>query len=129
VTVPVIDAQVHPYERNHIARPWVGSSMPGGPEEITGQHVVATMDSLNVVGALLVSTYSTYRFDPSYVIEVRNAHPDRFAMVTPVDPDSEDISDVIAEWARTPGAVGVRVVLSSAHDVQLRGREAQMTLV
>jgi L-fuconolactonase len=126
-TVPVVDAQVHTYERNHIERPWMGSSMPGGPEEVTGQHVVATMDSLNVDGALLVSTYSTYRFDPSYVIEVRNAYPDRFAMVTPVDPDREDISEVIAEWARTPGAVGVRVVLSNSHDVQLPTRSANDT--
>jgi L-fuconolactonase len=121
--VPVIDAQVHVYERNRPARAWMGSMPVNGPQEVTGQSMVNAMDSINVDGALLVSVHAIYRYDPSYVMEVRDAYPDRFAMVAPVDPDREDISDVMAEWARTPGAVGVRVLLTSNH-VELLERSA-----
>ncbi len=45
-------------------------------------------------------------------MEVQRAHPDRFAIVKPVDPDDPAVGDVIAEWKRTPGAVGVRIMLT-----------------
>jgi L-fuconolactonase len=43
---------------------------------------------------------------------VQRAHPGRFAIVKPVDPDDPAVGDVIAEWKRTPGAVGVRIMLT-----------------
>jgi predicted TIM-barrel fold metal-dependent hydrolase len=45
-------------------------------------------------------------------VEVQRAHPDRFAIVKPVDPDNEAVDEVIAEWKRTPGAVGIRIMLT-----------------
>ena len=42
-----IDSQVHSYERNSPARPWVGFLQ--GPEEVTGEQMVAAMDSVGVV--------------------------------------------------------------------------------
>jgi L-fuconolactonase len=107
----VIDAQVHVYERNHPGRPWV-KQIPG-PAEVTGNDMIKAMDSVGVDGALLLSTYTTYKFDPSYAIEACAAHPDRFAMITPIDPSRDDIVDVISDWAAKPGAVGVRLLLSS----------------
>jgi predicted TIM-barrel fold metal-dependent hydrolase len=53
-----------------------------------------------------------YRYDASYAVEVQRAHPGRFAIVKPVDPDDPAVGDVIAEWKRTPGAVGVRIMLT-----------------
>ena len=38
-------------------------------------------------------------------------HPDRFALVKPVDPADHSVAEVIAEWKRTPGTVGVRMLL------------------
>jgi predicted TIM-barrel fold metal-dependent hydrolase len=73
--------------------------------------MITAMDAAGVDGALLVSQWAKYQFDPSYAIEVRADHPDRFAMVTPVDHHRPDVGEVIAEWARTPGAVGIRTVL------------------
>ena len=63
-----IDSQVHSYERNSPARPWVGFLQ--GPEEVTGEQMVAAMDSVGVDGALLVSPFSMYGYDPSYALEV-----------------------------------------------------------
>src|ERR1700730_11361925 len=105
----IIDAQVHVYERDHPGRPWRGR-LPG-PAEVTGDDMVAALDAAGVDGALLVSPWTMYRFDASHTIEVRSAHPDRFAMVAPIDPRGEDIDGEIERWASTRGAVGARLML------------------
>src|SRR5262249_59350321 len=33
-------------------------------------------------------------------------------IVKPVDPDDPAVGDVIAEWKRTPGAVGIRIMMT-----------------
>jgi predicted TIM-barrel fold metal-dependent hydrolase len=73
--------------------------------------MVAEMDAAGVDGAILVSAFAMYRYDPSYALEASKRHPGRFAVVTPVDPADQAIADVIAEWKSTPGAVGVRMLL------------------
>jgi hypothetical protein len=44
---------------------------------------VAAMDAVGVDGAVLVSPFSIYRFDVSYVLEVEAKYPDRFCLVKP----------------------------------------------
>tara|TARA_B100001971_G_scaffold146984_1_gene135999 strand:- start:385 stop:1158 length:774 start_codon:yes stop_codon:yes gene_type:complete len=83
-----------------------------GPEEVTGDDMVAAMDAVGVDGALLVSPYSMYRYDASYALEVHQKHPGRFGLIRPFDPQSEAIADEVAEWAATPGVVGVRIMLT-----------------
>jgi hypothetical protein len=36
------------------------------------------------------------------------AHPGRFAIVKPVDPDDPAVADVVPDWKNTPGAVEAR---------------------
>lgn len=105
----IIDSQVHTYERNHPGRPWVG--ILHGPPEVTGDDMVAAMDAVGVDGALLVSPYAMYRFDGSYAVEVYKKHPQRFGLIKPVDTSNPDVASVVADWAKTPGAVGVRIML------------------
>ncbi|MGD9617804.1 MAG: amidohydrolase [Alphaproteobacteria bacterium] len=105
----VLDAQVHAYEHNHPGRPWVGTLY--GPEEVTGDQMVAAMDAAGVNGAILVSPFSMYRYDASYALEVYAAHPDRFRLVKPVDPTDPAVVDTIDEWASTKGTVGIRIFL------------------
>jgi L-fuconolactonase len=107
--MPILDAQVHAYERNHPGHPWVGTLY--GPPEVTGDQMVAAMDAAGVDGAILVSPFSMYRFDASYALEVYAAHPDRFRLVKPVDPTDPGVVDTIAEWASTEGTVGIRIFL------------------
>ena len=107
--MPVIDVQVHPFERNHPGRPWAGPSH--GLLSASGEEMVAAMDSVGVDGAVMVSSFSAYRFDPSYALEVYNKYPEKFRVVTPVDASDAGIEDIVARWAVTPGARGIRIIL------------------
>lgn len=108
---PTIDSQVHAYERDRPERPWSGFLQ--GPDEVTGDDMVAAMDAVGVDGALLVSPFSMYRYDASYALEVYAKHPGRFGLIRPFDPQSEAVADEVAEWARTPGVVGARIMLAA----------------
>ena len=98
----IIDSQVHCYEANTPKRPW--HSVPNWPDHVTGDEMVAAMDRVGVDGAIFISAFSMYRYDASYAVEVQRAHPGRFALVKPVDPDDPAVADVIADWKKTPGA-------------------------
>ena len=106
-----MDSQVHAYERNRPERPWIGFLQ--GPDEVTRDDMVTAMDAVGVDGALLVSPFSMYRYDAGYVLEVYASHPDRFGLIKPFDPQSEMVAEEVAEWARTPGVVGARIMLTA----------------
>jgi hypothetical protein len=105
----IIDAQVHCYERNRPERPWAGVLV--GPDEMTGDQMVAAMDAVGVDGAVLVSPFTMYQYDPSYVLEVEAKHADRFCLVKPVNPSDPAVADSIADWKTKKGTVGVRILL------------------
>src|SRR4051812_43383007 len=106
----IIDSQVHVYEANTPQRPW--HSVPNWPAHVTGDEMVAAMDKVGVDGAIFISAFSMYQYDASYAVEVQQAHPDRFAIVKPVNPDDPAVADVIADWKKVPGAVGIRIMLT-----------------
>ena len=108
----IIDCQVHAYEANTPNRPW--HSLPNWPDHVTGDEMVAAMDKVGVDGAIFVSAFGLYQYDASYAVEVQQAHPDRFAIVKPVNPDDPAVADVIADWKQTPGAVAIRIMLPKA---------------
>ena len=70
---PTIDCQVHAYERNTPENPW--TSFLTGPDEVTGDDMVAAMDAVGVDGALLISPFTIYGYDPTYVLSVQEKHP------------------------------------------------------
>lgn len=107
---PVIDCQVHAYDRNRPERPWAGSLV--GPASATGDEMVAAMDAVGVDGALLVSPYRMYRYDGSYALAVQAAHPGRFGLIKPFDPNATDVATELAAWAEKPGVVGARLMLT-----------------
>ena len=105
----IIDSQIHAYEANTARRPW--HSVPNWPAHVTGDEMAAAMDAVGVDGAIFISAFGLYQYDASYAVEVQRAHPGRFAIVKPVDPDDPAVADVIADWKQTPGTVGVRIML------------------
>jgi predicted TIM-barrel fold metal-dependent hydrolase len=108
--MPIIDSQVHAYEANTPARPW--HNVPNWPAHVTGDEMVAAMDKVGVDGAIFISAFTMYRYDASYAVAVQQAHPSRFGLVKPIDPDNPDLADVVAEWKQTPGTVGIRIMLT-----------------
>jgi L-fuconolactonase len=105
----IIDSQVHAYEANTPKRPW--DTVPNWPPHVTGDEMVAALDKVGVDGAIFVSSFSMYRYDASYAVEVQKAHPRRFALVKPVDPDDPSVAEVVADWKKTPGTVGIRIMI------------------
>jgi hypothetical protein len=55
---------------------------------VTGDQMVAAMNSVGVDGALLVSPFSMYDYDPSYAIEVHNKYLGKFGVIRPFGPES-----------------------------------------
>lgn len=107
---PVIDAQVHAYEADHPDRPW--AAVLTGPSSANGAELVAAMDAVGVDGAILVSPYTMYRYDPSFALEVYADHPGRFGLVTPFDAADPAVGDRVADWAAREGTVGIRLLLA-----------------
>jgi L-fuconolactonase len=107
--VTIIDSQVHCYEANTPKRPWANT--PNWPAHVTGDEMVAALDKNGVDGAIFISAFAMYRFDGSYATEVQRKYPGRFGIVKPVDPDDPNVADVVAEWKKTPGTVGIRIML------------------
>ena len=107
-----IDCQVHPFLANTPDRPWANPH-PDGRAHVNADEMVMAMDAVGVDGAIAVSPRGMYAFDPSYAVEVQRAHPGRFAIVRPCDPENPAVGETIAEWKRVPGAVAVRLMLGS----------------
>ena len=116
----IIDAQVHAYEADHPGRPW--AAVLTGPPSANGPEMVAAMDAVGVHGAILVSAYTMYRYDPSFALGVHADHPGRFGLVAPFDTADPAIGEKIADWAATDGTVGVRLLL--AHGISDAAGEA-----
>jgi predicted TIM-barrel fold metal-dependent hydrolase len=55
-----------------------------------------------------------YQYDASYAVEVQKAHPGKFGIVKPVNPDDPAMDEIVAQWKKTPGAVGIRIMLPKA---------------
>lgn len=106
----IIDAQVHAYERDHPARPWTDAL--AGPDQVSGDDMVAAMDAVGVDGALLVSVFTMYRYDASYAVSVQAAHPDRFGLIKPVDPSDPGVVETIDDWAAQDGTVAIRIMMN-----------------
>ena len=106
----IIDSQVHVYDANTPKRPW--NSVPNWPPHVTGDEMVAAMDKVGVDGAIFISSFSMYQYDASYAVEVQRAHPGRFGLVKPVSPNDPAVADVIADWKKAPGTVGIRIIVT-----------------
>ena len=95
-----IDSQVHAYERNHPGRPWAEVLRTARP-----RSRATTWSRPWTPSASMARCWSRriamYRYDASYALEVHAAHPGRFGLVKPVDPNDPKVAETIAEWAAT----------------------------
>jgi hypothetical protein len=66
---------------------WRGLSLQIPPRAHFVRATVRVHDYPDGHLAIFISAFSLYRYDTSYAVEVQRAHPGRFAIVKPVDPD------------------------------------------
>jgi hypothetical protein len=95
---------------NHPGRLWASPSY--GLDSATGEEIVAAMNSVGVDGAIMVSSFSAYEYDPSYALEVYNTYRDKFRVVTSVN-------------ATHPAIDGIRTKLDRARTAPRRLRNAR----
>jgi L-fuconolactonase len=76
-----------------------------------------------------------YRYDASYAVEVQRAHPGRFAIVKPVDPDDPAVStssrssEVAISWCgRPPGIITLSPTPNRAFRPPANSRSTQLSL-
>ena len=105
-----IDCQVHCYERNTPAAPGAHTWRTRGSNR---RRHGGGDDAVGGDGAIMISPFSLYGYDASYVQSAYARHPAKFGLVRPFDPTSETIADDVAEWTGTPGVVGCRVMLAN----------------
>ena len=81
-------------------------------------------------GALLISVHTMYRWDASYAVSVRKAHPDKFALIKPVDPNDPKVADTIADWAAMSGTVAIRIMMTPeiSTDAAMPARSSLFTI-
>ena len=104
----IIDSQIHAFAPSSPERPWLVQPH-GWVASATGEEMVAAFDRIGIDGAIYVSPFNLYGYDTSYAMEVQRKWPGRFALVTRVDFDKPDVEEKVAEWAKVPGAVGLRL--------------------
>jgi predicted TIM-barrel fold metal-dependent hydrolase len=111
----LIDSQVHCFAASQPDLPWAVESVP--LYESDGADMIAAMAAVGVAGAIMVSPFSVYHYDRRFAEALGRSHAARFGLVVPVDPTLPDLDDSIAEWATVPGAVGIRLLLPPAGQV------------
>ncbi len=110
----IVDAQVHAWASSPTSEAMAASD-PRDHPGVDGERMVAAMDAVGVDGAVLVSPWRIYRTDTTYAESVYRDHPSRFGLVAPIDPAAVGVAERIAEWAATPGAIGIRLLSLPDH--------------
>jgi predicted TIM-barrel fold metal-dependent hydrolase len=100
----VVDAQVHVYSQHSTKYPWRRPSLEMIPPVVTGDDMVAAMDAARVDAAIIVSPWIVYRGDTRYTESVYRAHPGRFRIVAPIDPDVPGVEQRVDGGERPRGS-------------------------
>jgi L-fuconolactonase len=83
---------------------------------MTAEDMMAAMEQAGVDAAIAVSPYITYGYDSSYAFDAAARYSQVFGVVSPFDPLPPDVEGRLAAWKMLPGALGIRLVLSSPTD-------------
>lgn len=84
----------------------------------TTEEYLADMDSAGLDRAVIVQI-PHHRFDHSYVLAARDAHPHRFAVVGLLDPYHPDAADTLHRLVRHESIQGIRITLRPGQRLDL----------
>src|SRR5690242_14073232 len=109
-STPPIDAQVHAYAANTQEGPW--HSVPNWPAHVTGDEMIAAMDKVGVDRAIYISPFRCINTMAAMRWTCGGLTQTGSQLVKPVNPDDPAVADVIAEWKKVPGTVGIRIIMT-----------------
>ena len=90
--------------------------------EISAEELLAHADQENIERIVLVQAFATYGFDNAYIVDAANRHPDRFAVVSGVNPEIPDAREQSNDRLKK-GARGLRA-LAFAEDFDAQSLRA-----
>jgi predicted TIM-barrel fold metal-dependent hydrolase len=103
----ITDAQVHIWAASTPERPWPERHAPHRPEPITAESLLSEMDAAGVDRAILVPpSWEGERND--VCLAAAQTYPQRFAVMGRLDPESPKSREMIEDWRKEPGQLGLR---------------------
>lgn len=104
----ITDSQIHDFYPNTPARPWPeGAVSPHGPE-CSIETIRTTLDKAGVHRVILVPPSWT-GWDNEYSLAAARKEPDRFGVFGRFNPQAPDAKDVLKNWRKQQGMLGVRI--------------------
>ncbi len=122
----IIDPHVHVW-KNDSRYPWP-AELKSPPANDALPETLLQLMAANGVERTVIVHVIYYRWDCRYAADVIKAHPDKFAGVCRVNPQSPSIADDLNHWT-TAGYHGVRLSPSAGPDGDWIGDRAQMDKV
>lgn len=103
----ITDAQVHIWAASTPERPWPERHAPHRPEPISAESLLSEMDAAGVDRAILVPpSWEGERND--VCLAAAQTYPERFAVMGRLDPESPHSREMIEDWRKEPGQLGLR---------------------
>ena len=103
----ICDAQVHVWGANTPERPWPAGRAEPHREPLGKEELLAEMKKAGVDRAILVPpSWEGDRNDLAN--DAASSHPQNFASMGRLDPDALNAREIIKDWKKQPGMLGVR---------------------
>lgn len=112
----IVDSQIHIWGADTPARPWPPGRAQDAqkPYPISKEAVLFQMDLAGVRRAVLVPpSWEGDRND--LALEAANLYPDRFAVMGRLAVQDPRSRDLVADWKKQPGMLGMRFTFHSEH--------------
>jgi predicted TIM-barrel fold metal-dependent hydrolase len=103
----IVDSQVHIWGANTPGRPWPSRAHAQRDTPVTADEVLGWMNEASVDRAILVPpSWEGDRND--LALEAARHHPDRFAVMGRLDPESPRAREMLEHWRGQTGMLGLR---------------------
>jgi predicted TIM-barrel fold metal-dependent hydrolase len=110
--VLITDAQVHLWALPTAQRPWpTRPSKPHRPEGFSKAQLLREMDAAGVARAVIVPPSWEGDYN-DLALEAASTHPQRFAIMGRIDPDSSGARAALRSWRQQTGMLGLRFTFS-----------------
>ena len=107
----IVDSQIHIWKAESPDFPWIPGVKPQLPEPFTYERALKLMDEAGVHRAVIVPAGLSW--SNSYALEAAKRHPDRFAVMGRMRLDDPKNAELLPNWKKQPGMLGVRQTINS----------------